>query len=73
MVGSSKLRKNLKIFIFILLVFSVGLFFGELLLDGIIGEKRDILKVEIRDSFLTALIVAILVVIGNKSLKKTVH
>lgn len=70
MVRSNSLKKNLKLFIVTLLIFSIGLFFGELLLDIILEDKRDLLKIEVRDSFLTAIIVAILVVIGNKSLKK---
>lgn len=70
MVRSKNLKKNLKLFIVTLLIFSIGLFFGELLLDTILEDKRDLLKIEVRDSFLTAIIVAILVVIGNKSLKK---
>jgi hypothetical protein len=51
------------------LIFSFFLFFGEWLIDLVINGKRESLRIEIRDSILTSIIVGILVVIGNNSLK----
>ncbi len=64
------MKKIVKRIIFLWAVFSIGLFFGEWLLDIVLNNKRDIIKVEAIESVIIGLIVAILIVIGNKSLKK---
>ena len=69
MVKESIMKNKFKLFFFILVIFSFGLFFGEFLLDTIINSERDSLKIEIRDSVLTAIIVSLLVTVGYKSLK----
>ncbi len=69
MVKESIMKNKFKLFFFILIIFSFGLFFGEFLLDTIINSERDSLKIEIRDSVLTAIIVSLLITIGYKSLK----
>ena len=69
MVKENIMKNKFKLFFFILVIFSFGLFFGEFLLDTIINSERDSLRIEIRDSFLTAIIVSLLVTIGYKSLK----
>lgn len=57
-------------FIIFWVIFSVGLFFGEWLLDVILNSKRDTIREEALDAVLVGLIVAFLLVIQHKSLKK---
>lgn len=64
------MKRVLKRFLFIWVTFSVGLFFGEWLLDVIFNSERTSLKIEIMESVIIGLIVAVLMIIGNKSLRK---
>ena len=64
------MKAIIKKFVFLWMVFAIGLFFGEWLLDVIINSKRDIIKTEVMESIIIGLIVAILIIIGNKSLRK---
>ncbi len=64
------MKKLIIKFVFLFSVFSIGLFFGEWLLDVILNSKRDTIKIEAMESVIIGFIVALLIVIGNKSLKK---
>lgn len=66
----SRYPKGAKAFILFWVVFSTGLFFGEWLLDVILNSKRDTISGEARDAVLVGLIVAFLLVVQQKSLKK---
>ncbi|MCG1035063.1 hypothetical protein [Polaribacter sargassicola] len=54
------------LFIILFVIFSIGLFFGELLLDTLINDKRDALKTEIIDAIFTGFICSCGFLIGSK-------
>lgn len=64
------MKRVIKRFLFIWVIFSVGLFFGEWLLDILFNSERNSLKIEIIECVIIGLIVAVLMIIGNKSLRK---
>lgn len=64
------MKKKIKIFFILWAIFSVGLFWGEWLLDIVFHSKRDILKIEIMESVIIGFLVASFWIIGNKSLHK---
>jgi len=64
------MKKIVITFLILFGVFSIGLFFGEWLIDKIFDSSRDSLKIEIIQSILIGCLVALLFVFGSKSLKK---
>ncbi len=54
------MKKKIRKFLFYFAAFSIGLFFGEWLLDIIINSSRSAVKIEIFESIIIAFIVAIL-------------
>ncbi len=63
------MKNKIKTFILLFIVFSLGLFFGELFLDIFFGNDTELLSKRIRDSILKGLIVSILFLIGSRALK----
>jgi high-affinity Fe2+/Pb2+ permease len=57
-------------YIILFFVFSIGLFLGEWLLDIVISSTRNDLREELIESIVIGAIVAILFVLGNKSLRE---
>lgn len=64
------MKKRIIRFVILFSIFSAGLFLGEWLLDIILKSNRDTLKVEAMESLIIGLIVALLMVFGNTSLKQ---
>ena len=55
----------IKKFLFLWIFFSVGMFFGEWLLDIILKSERDTIKIEALESIIIGLIVALLIMVNN--------
>ncbi|WP_321348717.1 hypothetical protein [uncultured Draconibacterium sp.] len=55
----------IKKFLFFWIFFSVGMFFGEWLLDIVLKIERDTIKIEALESIIIGLVIALLIMINN--------
>ncbi len=64
------MKRIIRNFIALWLVFSIGLFLGEWLFDTALHLYRNVLKVEIIEAVFTGLLVSLLMMAGNKALRR---
>jgi hypothetical protein len=65
------MERSIVKFVFLFLIFSIGLFLGEWLLDIVLNSARDSFRVEARQSATIGFIVALLMVLNTSLPKKS--